>query len=144
MVGGSDLGLQVADHGDMVRLPREQAADDAVGDREVLLQNQGLILGRGDGEVIEVRAGGLGPLPVELGTVLRDLRHMDLPGGLRWMADQNRVDSVREKKQRNPKRPQHAGQRRHLEFMCQQTGDPKFRGGQKLTPRSNSREILME
>lgn len=36
----------------MVRLPREQAPDDVVRDREVLLQNRGLIVGRGDGEVV--------------------------------------------------------------------------------------------
>lgn len=36
----------------MVRLPREQAPDDVVCDREVLLQNRGLIVGRGDGEVV--------------------------------------------------------------------------------------------
>ena len=52
LVDGSDLRPQGADHRDVVSLPGEQAPDDAVRDSEVLLQNHGLIVGRGDGEVV--------------------------------------------------------------------------------------------
>ena len=52
LVDGSDLRPQGADDRDVVRLPGEQAPDDVVRDTEVLLQNHGLILGRGDGEVV--------------------------------------------------------------------------------------------
>lgn len=39
-------------------------------------------MGRGNGEIVKVRAGWLRPLPVEFGTVLGDLQHLDLSGSL--------------------------------------------------------------
>lgn len=84
LVGGSDLRLQVADHGHVVRVPGEQAPDGALCHRQVLPQHQGLVVGRGDGEVIKVRAGGLGPLPAESGAVLGDVGHLDLSECLHW------------------------------------------------------------
>ena len=78
----------------MVSLPGQQAPDDTGRDREVLLQNHGLIVGRGDGEVVYVRAGGLGPLPVQPGAVLCDLGHVDLARCLHCRIEQ-RVESMR-------------------------------------------------
>lgn len=84
LIGSSDLGLQVADHGHMVRVPGEQPPNGALCHRQVLPQHQGLVVGQGDGEVIKVRARGFGPLPVEFGAVLGDVGHLDLSGWLRW------------------------------------------------------------
>lgn len=78
LVDGSDLRPQGAGHRDVVSLPGDQAPDDAVRASEVLPQDHSLIVGRGDGEVVQVRAGRLGPLPVQPGTVLCDLGHVDL------------------------------------------------------------------
>lgn len=76
LVDISDLGLQVGDHSHMIHLSRQQATDDTVSDREVLSQNQGLVMGRGYSEVIKIGSRGLWPLPVESSAGLRDFRDL--------------------------------------------------------------------
>lgn len=68
----------------MVQLSSLQASDDTVSGSEVLSQNQGLVMGQGDSEVIIIGAGRLGPLPVQSGAVLGDFRDLDFSGHSRW------------------------------------------------------------
>lgn len=91
LVDGSDLCPQIAHDRHVVRLPRAQTPDDTIRDREVLFQHQGLVMGRGDGEMVEVGARGLWSLPVQPGAVLGHLGHLDISGHLSWKTEQSRV-----------------------------------------------------